>query len=157
MSLPTSSRPAKIRSRCPSGCTHYVAKGMNMGVIDNVVSAAKTVRDIARKHELADLTNAIADLMIEAAGLKGQLADLQDENRKLRQEIADLKTMKEIRSKLIYKDGFYYAADPITGYGTGPFCSRCLDADGVVVVLQMSHGVVLECAECRLQQYRQTS
>ena len=120
-----------------------MATGIEIGAalrsLGAAVSLAKTVMEVAKKTDNAELIRAIADLNLEMAtanlgmaDLTNQLAELKQENIQLKGKIRELEeSAKPERQLGIGKDGFYY-----TGTGDGPFCTGCYDKDAKTIRLQ---------------------
>jgi len=109
-----------------------------MGVIDDVITGMKQLREIAQKVRDAELQGVIADLMLKIADLKTEMAELSEENLELRRQVDELTQKADIRSKVEFRNGMYYPTEPIQGYGEGPFCSLCLEEDGLLISLHMT-------------------
>ena len=118
-----------------------------MGIGD-VVSGVEKAYQVAQKLHDVTLNEVIADLRLKAAELKADMADLRAENAELRESVNALRRVANIRDKMEFRQNFYHAREPIPGYGTGPFCSACLDGEGVLVNAHISPGGV-RCPRCR--------
>jgi hypothetical protein len=120
------------------------------------VSLAKTVMEVAKKIDNAELIRAIANLNLEMAtanlgmaDLTNQLAELKQENVQLKGKIRELEeSAKPERQLNIGEDGFYY-----TGAGDGPFCTGCFDINGKTIRLQEDKSEIsfgkYKCPSCR--------
>jgi hypothetical protein len=102
-------------------------------IADKVIDGIKTLRDIAKRIENAELHSRFADLMMASADLKMEMAELKAEIFHLRQENAALKRKADLRSKMQVKDRLLYATEPIPGYDGGPFCPLCFEKEGILV------------------------
>jgi gas vesicle protein len=122
------------------------------------VSLAKTVMEVAKKIDNAELIRAIADLNLEMAtanlgmaDLTNQLAELKHENGQLKEKIRKLEeSAKPERQLSIGEDGLYYNAT-----GDGPFCTGCFDKDGKTIRLQLDNSSFrrlgkYKCPSCRM-------
>ncbi|MBN2582555.1 MAG: hypothetical protein JXL80_05760 [Planctomycetes bacterium] len=127
-----------------------------MGVVDDIVTLAKHAYDVAGRIKNAEIQGTIADLMLKISDLKLELVDLREENLNLRHEKDQLQARKDIRTKLVLRDRAYYLTEPIGGYSEGPFCPRCMDAEGVLITLTVyrhqdgSTPMVCPKCDCRL-------
>ena len=117
-------------------------------IADKVIDGIKTVRDIAKRLEnaellsrVADLVSAGADLKLETAELKAQIIGLMDEN-------AALKRKADIRANMTVRDRVCYPITPIPGYGNGPFCPLCLEKEGVLIELGPGQFSGRICTNC---------
>lgn len=102
-------------------------------------NTVQSVKEIAKRMENAELRLAIADLTGNLADAKIELAQALEENLQIRRELDERDRIADIRSKLFKEDNVYKTVEPIDGYGNGPFCMRCLDVDGVLVNVQITH------------------
>jgi hypothetical protein len=139
-----------------------MATGIEIGAalrsLGAAVGLAKTVMDVAKKTDNAELIRAIADLNLEMAtanlgmaDLTNQLAELKQENIQLKGKIRELEeSAKPERQLSIGEDGFYYDA-----IGDGPFCTGCFDGKGKTIRLQLESPPFTtfgkyKCPSCRL-------
>ena len=118
-------------------------------VADKVIAGIKTVREIARKIENAELLNQVADLMGDSADLKMEIAELKSEIIGLRNENTDLKRKKDIRAKVEIRNGACYLTEPVPGYNEGPFCPICLETEGILVNVGRRTGGQFYCVNCK--------
>jgi hypothetical protein len=127
------------------------------GVIATVGAAidlCKKLRDLSTKIRDAELKNLIGDLSLNLADLKIQLADLQEENLRLKKDIAEMLQSTALRQKLAVRDGAYFLVEPQPGRADGPYCTRCFDVDGTLVLLSEFSGPFrrfgkYNCANCK--------
>ncbi len=120
-----------------------------MEIADKVIDAIKTIRDLAKKFESAELQNRIGDLMNASADLKLEMAELKSANLHLQDENAMLKRKRDLRSQMTMIEGVCHSAETIPGYGKGPFCPLCLEKDGLLLhVIKYSSGHRWYCPNC---------
>ena len=110
------------------------------GTLDNVISGIKTVRDIAKRIENAELLTQIAELMISSADLKMEIAEIKDENTALKRN-DDLRSKMEVRDKLLY------LIEPVPGYGEGPFCPICFEKENILINVEI-YADLWTCTDC---------
>lgn len=118
-----------------------------LDAIDRLIGGIKKLRELSQKLKNAEMHDLIADLMLQGAELKMKTAELQSENLELRRSMDELRQKVDIRSKVEFRDGLYYLAQPIHGYGEGPFGPTCFDEDGLLISLtkrfRTSYGIDL--------------
>ena len=103
-----------------------------MGISD-LFSVAERAYKVSQRLRDVELNEVIVDLRLMAAGLKADMGELRAENAELRESVRALKQKADIRSKVEMRNGLYYLGEPMQGYGEGPFCTVCLDVDGILV------------------------
>ena len=103
--------------------------------LDRLITGLKTVRDVAQRMHDAEMSSAVADLTLNSAQLKADAATVREENTRLREEVEQLRRQEDLRSKVQIKDYMYYLSEPVSGYSRGPFCTRCFDSDGKLIML----------------------
>jgi hypothetical protein len=102
------------------------------------VKITETARDIAGLiQQLGNL-----DLSKRIVDLQSQIIDLVEENHGLRDEIRQLKDRAAIRGKLAVRKNSYWLDDD------GPFCTRCWDAENLLIRLRIQTGYVPHCPKC---------
>lgn len=101
----------------------------------DIMKAAKEAFQIAQKLDNIELQRTILEL-------QSQALELQTENAQLRSQLADLRADTEFESRLHFKNDCYWLDD-----GTGPFCSRCWDADRKKIRLH-DYGHIWLCKAC---------
>jgi hypothetical protein len=97
-------------------------------VVKNAIDFAKSAGDARVARALSEVSDKLLDLQSVAIGI-------QSENARLQREMDDLRRNRDVRSKVEFRHGLYYAKEPIEGYGQGPFCSKCLDVDETLVCM----------------------
>ena len=104
----------------------------DISAISAGISSIKVAIDIAK--ELKGATSAIkdaevklkiAELLEAMAEVKIKLVEAQDENLNLKQIIKDLESRLAKQDEVVFRDGYYYMAEPQEGKPEGPFCSNC--------------------------------
>jgi hypothetical protein len=118
-------------------------------IADRVIDGIKSVRDIARKLENAELNNRIADLINASADLKLELADLKVEIGRVKSENERLKYAADLRTDLQRKDGALYLNGNHPEYGPGPFCIRCYEENKLLMNIHPDDGQYWWCDRCR--------
>jgi cell division protein FtsB len=116
------------------------------------VSLAKTVMDVAKKVDNAELIKAIADLTLEMANanlgmaeLTNQLAETKLENTQLKQKIKELEEGTKPNQLQLGKDKLYYSEQ-----NEGPFCPHCHNQGERSLLTQFSIGEEsYRCVKCR--------
>ncbi len=96
------------------------------GTLDNVISGIKTVRDIAKRIENAELLTQIAELMMSSADLKTEIAEIKEENTTLKRGV-------DLRSKIEVKMNVLYLTEDVAGYNRGPFCPICFEKESYLI------------------------
>ena len=100
-----------------------------MSEILNSMSAAlemvSKLRDLNKRIESADFSNALADLSLELAEMKIRLAGLIEENDELKRKLLERNSQK-----LEFKEFAYFSQE-----ADGPFCPGCYDSSRKVIRL----------------------
>jgi hypothetical protein len=125
-----------------------------LSLITAAVATVQKLKEVAQKMKDADTRNLVADLNMTLADLKLQFADLQEENIRLKGELRKAHESEELRGKLAVKDGLYYLNQPIAGRPDGPYCTRCFDVEGKLVLVVAFTGAFREfgkynCPNCK--------
>ncbi len=125
-----------------------------LSLISSAVVTVQKLREVAQKLKDADARNLVADLNMTLADMKLQFADLQEENVRLKAELRAAHESEDLRDKLIVKDGLYYLTQSIKGRPDGPYCTRCFDVEGKLVLVVAFTGAFREfgkynCPNCK--------
>lgn len=107
-----------------------------IATIGAAIEICKKLREASLKVRDAELKNLVGDLSLNLADLKMQLADMQEENVRLKAEISGNTQNADLRPRLTVRDGAYFLANPSPGHAEGPYCSRCFDVGGTLVLMQ---------------------
>jgi hypothetical protein len=102
-----------------------------MAILDTI----KEVASIAQQIDNLELVKRIMEL-------QQQVFAQQDENRALIEEVRTLRAKLETRDQLAFRKNAYWRGEE------GPFCSRCFDAEGLVVRLIVQQGYSPKCPKC---------
>jgi hypothetical protein len=103
--------------------------------VSAAIDLLKKARDVAQKTRDAELQNTIADLMMLLADIKIEVAHLKEENHDLKQNLAAAQR-GPVRPTVRFDNGVYYLAEPLPdGRPDGPYCPRCLDSAGKLMLL----------------------
>ena len=114
----------------------------DIGAISAGITSIKVAIDIAK--ELKGATSAIkdaevklkiAELMEAMAEVKIQLVEAQDENLELKQTIKKLEFALAKQDEVVFRDDYYYLAEPQEGKPEGPFCSNCFTTNSRLTLL----------------------
>jgi hypothetical protein len=108
-----------------------------IATLTGVIETAKKLREVSKKMQDAELRSLIADLNLELADLKMQMSELREENLLLRKQVQEAKQEADFRDKVTLKDGLYYLAEAVKGRPDGPYCPRCLDAEGKLILVTL--------------------
>lgn len=89
-----------------------------LDIAKELKGAASAIKDAEFKLKIAELIEAMAEVKLK-------LVETQDENSALKQKIKDLESQLVIQDEVVFRDGYYYLAEPQDGKPEGPFCSNC--------------------------------
>jgi hypothetical protein len=107
------------------------------GALDSLKTAVDIVsylRGVKKGYENAEVQLKITELMEKLSDTKQAVLDVKEENLILRKQIADLQLRKSLRSSVRLEGEVYVAkSGEIDGYGSGPWCPKCLDVDEKLV------------------------
>ena len=104
-------------------------------IADRVIDGIKTVREISKRIQDAELHNQIADLITNTADLKMEIAELKSAIIELREENNTLQRKKTLREKMKVQNRLLYLNEDVPGYNQGPFCPLCFEKDTLVINL----------------------
>lgn len=126
--------------------------GAALGAVSQALDAAKTLMELGKRLDNAEILSRVADLSLSLAEIKIQLAEALEERLQLQGEIEKLKSVAVMRKNLVRDGNVYKFREPVAGFGEGPFCMRCFDADGLLVNLviyaSMGGAKKWRCDEC---------
>ncbi|MBI5614910.1 MAG: hypothetical protein HY943_01340 [Gammaproteobacteria bacterium] len=125
-----------------------------LGSLRSAVDAYEKVRSAGDKLKNAELTLALSDLMLKLAEVQTQAAQLQMENVELRAKLQKATEQKPVRPKVALRDGVYYLSEVLEGRPEGPYCPRCLDERGSLMLVTMTPNFAMlgrpyKCPRCR--------
>lgn len=92
---------------------------MDISSIGLIFKGLKTAKEVSDKINNAELTNIIADLMMNSADLKMEMVNLKSENQELIQKLSE----KE-KYNMVFENGIYWDVKS-DGKKDGPFCPTC--------------------------------
>jgi regulator of replication initiation timing len=81
--------------------------------------------------------------------LREAVIELQEENLALRQENKDLKVQLKLKGEMHFDGSVYWRVEKKKSIG--PYCQRCLDAEGKLIRLQ-DYGDSWYCLQCKITQ-----
>jgi hypothetical protein len=122
-------------------------------VIDNVISKAAVIYELAKRAGNLELQQKIADLQEELIKARTAYYDAQNENLNLRKEALALqetvsKLKKAATGDIEFCTTAYFVKD-----SDAPFCSCCFDADNLLIHLVPTTGTtpasVYKCPRCK--------
>jgi hypothetical protein len=122
-------------------------------ILSTVVTTAQKLRGVSEKIKDADAKNLVADLNLSLADLKMKVAELQEENLEIRNQLTKVHDSSEIRMKLAFREGVYFLDGEHDNRPPGPYCTRCFDKTGVLMLLSelptAVHGLGrFRCPDC---------
>lgn len=132
----------------------------DVGAISAGLSSIKIALNIAK--ELKGATSAIkdaevklkiAELLEAMAEVKVQLVEAQDENLNLKQKIKELEVALARQDEVVFRDGYYFIAEPQEDKPEGPFCPNCYSSGNALSLLTEVTGTFrrfgkYECPAC---------
>jgi len=118
-----------------------------MGIID-------TAKDLIKLAQLSDN----ADFIQQVFNLQREALEMQEELNALREELRSLKNKESERNELTFKDGLYWKFDEGDNEPKeGPFCSKCMDVEGLKVNMQIDHEGAYACPNCAMRMHTEAS
>mgnify|MGYP001198615759 CR=1 FL=1 len=123
---------------------------ISISSLESIITGLKTVKDINDKLKNAELSNIIADLMMNTADLKINVSNLQLENHELKQKLSE-----KDNHKMIFKDNMYYS-EKENGENDGPFCSACYDSKKIIVRMHDRGEGHFCCPNCKRDVFTET-
>jgi hypothetical protein len=110
-----------------------------LGKVRLVVGVIDTVKDVATLVQKFDNM----DLIKRMIELQQQVHELVTENLQTKEENRIFKEKLTTREQLVFKKNAYWHGED------GPFCSRCFDADGLVLRMHVRSGYEPQCPKCK--------
>ena len=92
-----------------------------------------------------------ADLQVQLIELSEKLREKEDQIRKIEEENRSLREAKDLKARVYRRNEMYYVRQD-DGSEDGPFCTRCRDADGKLISLQVEGWDQAWCPECKTSQ-----
>jgi len=102
-----------------------------MGVIETV----KDIAVLVQKLDNMELVKRLVELQEQVYAVVTESRDVKEQNRNLQERL-------NTREQLTFRKNAYYRGED------GPFCSRCYDADGLLVRLHAQSGYQPRCPKC---------
>ena len=102
-----------------------------MGVIETM----KDLGVLIQKLDNMELVKRLVELQEQVYAVVTENRDLKEQNRSLQEKLS-------IRQSVDFRKNSYFKGDD------GPFCSRCYDAEGVLVRLHQQQGWKPKCPKC---------
>ncbi|MET3068828.1 hypothetical protein [Atlantibacter hermannii] len=90
------------------------------GMAKDLKDASAAFNDAELRLKISDLYNALSEARMSLADAKIEIVELQTEVQRLESKLKET-------DELVYRDGFYYRAEPIDGKPNGPFCPKCYE------------------------------
>jgi ribosomal protein L29 len=114
-------------------------------IIDNVISKASAICELAQLMHDNDLLEKVTNLQIELTNLRLKLINTQYENIKLREQVENLEAV--IAKELVFKVSAYYRKN-----SNEAFCPKCVDIEHKLSRLIPTAGNILatthKCPTC---------
>ena len=132
----------------------------DMSAISAGISSVKLAIDILKELKIAtnslkdaEIKLKIAELLEAITEVKLKLVEAQDENIELRETIKKLEHSLSEKEKVIFRDGYYFLAEPQEGKPEGPFCTNCYTTKNMLSLLTEVKGPFrrfgkYECPSC---------
>lgn len=111
-------------------------------LVNNALTSAKTVREVAKQSQDSALKDQISDLYDAIIDIKARVLEIDEENQQLRAQLAQRASVKRTS-----EFGYYFvASDP------DPHCPKCYEGSGKLIHLPASErwsgGIRRVCIEC---------
>ena len=90
----------------------------------------------------------VTEMQAKLFDFQTALLERQEEFRKLLADRDVLKEQLDHRRKLVRRDAYYEFAEPVDGYGKGPFCLQCTDVNRFPVGVPVRSGGHFTCSSC---------
>lgn len=131
---------------------------MPIETIASALAGVSTGRDIAKwiferlkkDPEAAEKISAMQSILF---GLQSSLIDANDKIIELSADLAMLKERLNYRGKLVRRSAYYEFAEPMEGYGQGPFCLFCTDVNQFPVSVPVDLNGHFHCSKCNASGY----
>jgi hypothetical protein len=119
---------------------------IEFATVTAALGAVKTISEIAKNVNNAELTQKIIELQNSILALQQQLFEMQTENLTLKQEKRELQDVIAKGQELVFAAEAYWRKTD--GAYDGPYCPMCWDADHRVIrlgslgVVSLSRGII---------------
>ena len=104
-----------------------------------VLDGIKKAREVSKRTKDADTLAVLLDAQEAALELKEELLNVRAENIGLKEKLT-------LRETMAFDRGAHWKEGE---HRDGPFCSRCLEADGKAIRLTPGYGQNHGCPECK--------
>jgi hypothetical protein len=120
--------------------------------IKAAMDIAKGLTAAGSSFEKAELKMKIAELAELLVNARMAALDAQEQIGQLEAKIVELQKAKDVRDKLVARDGVYYVKDGETT--SGPYCVRCFETDAKLMPVRELSPAFQEigkykCPQCR--------
>jgi len=89
-----------------------------------------------------------ADLQVELLELSEKLREKEEQIRRLEEENRSLREAADLKARVYRRKEMYYVRED-DGTEDGPFCTRCYEADGKLIRLQVADYDQPMCPQCK--------
>lgn len=115
-------------------------------IVKDLKSATSAIKDAEVKLKIAELLEAMSEVKIK-------LVEAQDENLELREKIRKLERSLSEQDEVVFRNGYFYLAEPQEGKPEGPFCPNCHSTKNILSLLTEVTGLLsqlgkYECPSC---------
>ena len=118
-----------------------------MGIID-------TAKDLIKVAQLSDN----ADIIQQVFTLQREALEMQEELNRTKEELRQLQNKESERKELTFKDGLYWKiSEGNEDQKEGPYCSKCMDVEGLKVNMQIDHEGAYACPNCSMRMHTEAS
>jgi hypothetical protein len=98
----------------------------------SIIDKAKDLAKLAQAYGKIDLYRMAVDLQSQVTDLAAQNFDLKMALTESRQQVVDLQDKLKLKGQVEFQNGVYYRKKD-DGTRDGPFCTRCWDADQLLI------------------------
>lgn len=123
--------------------------GTTLATIRAIAGVAREAGKIELYQQILDLQQTILEAVTENTSLAQSNAELTREVNRLRDELDLARRSQEHRSSLTFRDDAYWRQTDDAE--DGPFCPKCLDADGKTIRMtdrKNGHTCCVHCKFC---------
>lgn len=98
----------------------------------NIIDQVKDVAKLAHEYGKIELYQKAVDLQSQVNELAAENTDLRQAVTEARQQVADLQEKLRLKGQVVFRHGVYFLKEE-DGTEEGPFCTRCWDAERLLI------------------------
>ncbi|MDN4502083.1 hypothetical protein QX776_06700 [Alteromonadaceae bacterium BrNp21-10] len=126
-----------------------------LSAVKTAIDITKEIQNASSSLEKAQVKLKLAEITENLANAKLQFVEAQEEIVNLRLQIRTLQVIDDLKN-LVKKEGniLLPKESEVKGYGTGPWCTKCFEADGKLISLHHKLGTAMVTSKASFSSYK---